>query len=160
MKNHLTISKSFAVELMATLGMEQRTINAFKRGVIYKTNPLNPNHLDLIDEEDKKVIRQLEEYGCLVYHILHSSMRWNNIPADMVNYLCVPKNILIESGFDEGEIKCKHQRDSIINDFIEENINSAKSGCIFAFVVNKTWGISEPGDIFVTRKNGVLARIN
>jgi hypothetical protein len=145
---------------MQSVGVNQYIIDAFDNGAVLKTFPYFTGDFIVTptDAKDKQVIEHLDEKGFLVYHILPAKFVIDDQQVKMVAYLVVPKDIL-SAFIGNGDGLSEKVRASYIRDYIRNVISDAEYGCLYSYVVNEAWGISEFGYITVQVQNGYLLRI-
>lgn len=170
-----TRSQKLAEDLMKTLDMKESTIKQFKEGKVLKKNCINPLSIlqEDVSDQDKKTISDLAQNGLIVYHILSSHRiigKVNEIQSEfevsmfekvitITSYLCVPKDIFGEASLIDEAVVKESDRKSVINNFIEDALLTARQGFLFAYVVNEEHSISDFVDIEVNVINGNLVKV-
>ena len=133
--------KQEAIKRMTALGLFKPCIKAFtKYDEVQLSEPTGGLYEFSDNEELNAKVKELEaEHNALVYHIIHSPVRFDGIPMDLYNFLYVS---------DESE------------EWILDN-EDIQDGYTMTYVWNKSddW-MSEFGSIAVQERFGGLVRIN
>ncbi len=156
----LKLSQELACNLLKEMNAKTRDIKAFQKGCITKTFYFPPLcRVDSINEEDHEVINRISEYGMMVYYVIPCFWKMNGVLIQMTSYLCVPKDIAQSTLGDIYHEMSNQQREDTVRDYIEQEMNAARDGYAYAYVVNKTEGFGEFGSIIVKSEKGILIRI-
>ncbi|WP_080833573.1 hypothetical protein [Cohnella massiliensis] len=156
----IEISQLLVSRLMESVGVNQDVTDQFMEGKVLKTNPLAPGKFSVTwaNEKDIQVIKFLDKKGFCVYHILPALFKIDHQVVELVAYLIVPKDILSLLVEHPDDLPAS-EKFSYIRDYFNNEISNARYGCLFSYVVNEAWGISEFGSSMVEVKNGYLNRI-
>lgn len=153
-------NQKLASSIMQALGVNSRGVKSFENGNIPKTDysPLLC-HMDIADEKDEKVIDQLSRQGMLVYYVIPFDNEIEGIGLSMTSYLCVSKDIVQGTLGDDYDSMTMPECETIIRDYIKQELQEARIGYAFAYVVNHRGGFGEFGTIGVKSEKGILIRI-
>jgi hypothetical protein len=134
------IKKAEAIKRMKDLGLFVPCIKAFKRDEVQLSEPTGGLYEFSSDKELTAKVQEFErKNNALVYHIIHTPAKIDDIVMDMYNFLYV-------SDYQEE---------------YEQDNDDIKDGCVFVYVWNKTIDyFSEFGSIVVQGKFGGLIRIH
>lgn len=143
--------------IMQALGVNSRGVKSFENGNIPKSVYFTPLcHMDIADEEDDKVIDQLSRQGMLVYYVIPFDYEIEGICLSMTSYLCVSKDIVQGTLGDVYDPMTIPECEAIIRDYIKQELQDARIGYAFAYVVNHRGGFGEFGTIGVKSQKGIL----
>lgn len=155
----IEISRLLVKNLLEAVGVNQELIDRTMEGEILKTYPLAQGKFSVTwaNDKDIQVIKLLDKKGFCVYHILPALFKIDHQVVELVAYLIVPKDILSLLVEHPNKLSvCEKFR--YIRDYFKNEISNARYGCLFSYVVNEAWGISEFGDSFIEVEDGYLVR--
>jgi hypothetical protein len=155
------VSKAYATAVMRILRLNENIISVFsKKNIVFKSVWLFGQHgIMELDDDDRRVIEDLNELGFTVYHIIQT----NEGSMMVTDYLIVSKNVLHNLNFREDiwdEGFSNREKLEYLYNSIEYTLNGINAGFVYAHVVNNTLGFSELGSIGVAATSlGILKRI-
>lgn len=138
------LQKEMAVRCLERLGVYKPYITAFKKKgtvtVFEEFIGYYVGEYGQYPELQEKINEVEQEWGCLVYAVIHSRFKDYGTDVDMYSMLIIPKHY-------ESENEC-----TLISRFDSHNV------LVLAEVWNKTWDEVEAGDVGVQAAFGGIRR--